>query len=227
MIRLRGLTRHFQAGEQRVVGLDALQLDIHAGDYLAVMGPSGSGKSTLLNILGLLDAPDAGEYWLDGVATAALSEARRAELRSRTIGFVFQSYHLIPRLTALENIELPMLLAGIEPNLRRRRSGELVERLGLGDRLSHRPGELSGGQRQRVAIARAMVMQPALLLADEPTGNLDSRAGGEVIALLEELNDDGLTLVLVTHDAEHAARARRQLRLRDGRIVDEALLEPA
>ena len=227
MIRLRGLTRYFQAGEQRVVGLDALQLDIHAGDYLAVMGPSGSGKSTLLNILGLLDAPDAGEYWLDGVATAALSEARRAELRSRTIGFVFQSYHLIPRLTALENIELPMLLAGLEPSLRRRRSGELVERLGLGDRLSHQPGELSGGQRQRVAIARAMVMQPALLLADEPTGNLDSRAGGEVIALLEELNDDGLTLVLVTHDAEHAARARRQLRLRDGRIVDEALLEPA
>ena len=227
MIRLRGLTRYFQAGEQRVVGLDALQLDIHAGDYLAVMGPSGSCKSTLLNILGLLDAPDAGEYWLDGVATAALSEARRAELRSRTIGFVFQSYHLIPRLTALENIELPMLLAGLEPSLRRRRSGELVERLGLGDRLSHQPGELSGGQRQRVAIARAMVMQPALLLADEPTGNLDSRAGGEVIALLEELNDDGLTLVLVTHDAEHAARARRQLRLRDGRIVDEALLEPA
>ncbi|MDX1366108.1 ABC transporter ATP-binding protein [Pseudomonas sp.] len=227
MIRLHGLTRCFRAGEQQVMGLDGLELEVRAGDYLAVMGPSGSGKSTLLNILGLLDAPDAGEYWLDGEPTAALSEARRAELRSRTIGFVFQSYHLIPRLTALENIELPMLLAGLEPRLRRRRSGELVERLGLGDRLSHRPGELSGGQRQRVAIARAMVMQPALLLADEPTGNLDSRAGGEVISLLEELNGDGLTLILVTHDAEHAARARRQLRLRDGRIVDEALLEPA
>ena len=227
MIRLHGLTRCFRAGEQQVMGLDGLELEVRAGDYLAVMGPSGSGKSTLLNILGLLDAPDAGEYWLDGEPTAALSEARRAELRSRTIGFVFQSYHLIPRLTALENIELPMLLAGLEPRLRRRRSGELVERLGLGDRLSHRPGELSGGQRQRVAIARAMVMQPALLLADEPTGNLASRAGGEVISLLEELNGDGLTLILVTHDAEHAARARRQLRLRDGRIVDEALLEPA
>jgi putative ABC transport system ATP-binding protein len=227
MIRLHGLTRCFRAGEQQVMGLDGLELEVRAGDYLAVMGPSGSGKSTLLNILGLLDAPDVGEYWLDGEPTAALSEVRRAELRSRTIGFVFQSYHLIPRLTALENIELPMLLAGLEPGLRRRRSGELVERLGLGDRLSHRPGELSGGQRQRVAIARAMVMQPALLLADEPTGNLDSRAGGEVISLLEELNSDGLTLILVTHDAEHAARARRQLRLRDGRIVDEALLEPA
>lgn len=227
MIRLRGLTRCFQAGGQKVMGLDALQLDIHSGDYLAVMGPSGSGKSTLLNILGLLDAPDAGEYWLDGEPTAALSEARRAELRSRMIGFVFQSYHLIPRLTAQENIELPMLLAGIEPNLRRQRSGELVERLGLGNRLKHRPGELSGGQRQRVAIARAMVMQPALLLADEPTGNLDSRAGGEVFTLLEELNAEGLTLIVVTHDAQHAARAHRQLRLRDGCIVDEAQLEPA
>jgi putative ABC transport system ATP-binding protein len=227
VIRLRGLTRCFQAGEQKVMGLDALQLDIHAGDYLAVMGPSGSGKSTLLNILGLLDAPDAGEYWLDGEPTAALSEARRAELRSRMIGFVFQSYHLIPRLTAQENIELPMLLAGIEPNLRRQRSGELVERLGLGNRLKHRPGELSGGQRQRVAIARAMVMQPALLLADEPTGNLDSHAGGEVFTLLEELNAEGLTLIVVTHDAQHAARAHRQLRLRDGRVVDGAQLEPA
>ncbi|MNQ02083.1 Macrolide export ATP-binding/permease protein MacB [compost metagenome] len=227
MIRLHGLTRCFRAGEQRVMGLDGLELEVRAGDYLAVMGPSGSGKSTLLNILGLLDAPDAGEYWLDGVATAALSEVRRAELRSRTIGFVFQSYHLIPRLSALENIELPMLLAGLEPSLRRRRSSELVERLGLGDRLCHRPGELSGGQCQRVAIARAMVMQPALLLADEPTGNLDSRSGSEVISLLEELNGDGLTLIVVTHDAEHAARARRQLRLRDGRVVDEALPEPA
>lgn len=227
MIRLRGLTRCFQAGEQKVMGLDALQLDIGSGDYLAVMGPSGSGKSTLLNILGLLDAPDAGEYWLDGEPTAALSEARRAELRSRMIGFVFQSYHLIPRLTAQENIELPMLLAGIEPSLRRQRCGELVERLGLGNRLKHRPGELSGGQRQRVAIARAMVMQPALLLADEPTGNLDSHAGDEVFSLLEELNAEGLTLIVVTHDAQHAARAHRQLRLRDGCIVDGAQLEPA
>ncbi|UTW08779.1 ABC transporter ATP-binding protein [Pseudomonas benzenivorans] len=227
MIRLCGLTRCFQAGEQRVVGLDALELEVAAGDYLAVMGPSGSGKSTLLNILGLLDAPDAGEYWLNGEATATLSEARRAELRSRWIGFVFQSYHLIPRLTALENIELPMVLAGIEPEVRRQRSHELVERLGLGSRLQHRPGELSGGQRQRVAIARAIAMQPELLLADEPTGNLDSRAGEEVFALLEELNAEGLTLIVVTHDAQHAARARRQLRLCDGRRVHEASWELA
>ncbi|MCY1283054.1 putative ABC transporter ATP-binding protein YknY [compost metagenome] len=227
MIRLSGLTRCFRAGEQQVVGLDALELEVAAGDYLAVMGPSGSGKSTLLNILGLLDAPDGGEYWLNGEPTAALSEVRRAELRSRWIGFVFQACHLIPRLNALENIELPMLLAGVDPQLRSRRSHELAERLGLGDRLGHRPGELSGGQRQRVAIARAMSMQPALLLADEPTGNLDSHAGAEVFDLLEELNAEGLTLIVVTHDAQLAARARRQLRLCDGHCVRGALPEPA
>jgi putative ABC transport system ATP-binding protein len=227
MIRLREVTRCFQIGEQQVLGLDRLSLDVAAGEYLAVMGPSGSGKSTLLNILGLLDAPNAGEYWLNGEATATLSEERRAELRSRWIGFVFQSYHLIPRLNALENIELPMLLAGIEPAERRRRSAALVERLGLGERIAHRPAELSGGQRQRVAIARAMVMQPLLLLADEPTGNLDSHSGAEVIALLEELNADGLTLLVVTHDAVLAGRARRQIHMRDGCILAEPSLVPA
>jgi putative ABC transport system ATP-binding protein len=227
MIRLREITRCFQIGEQQVLGLDRLSLDVAAGEYLAVMGPSGSGKSTLLNILGLLDAPNAGEYWLNGEATATLSEERRAELRSRWIGFVFQSYHLIPRLNALENIELPMLLAGIEPAERCRRSAALVERLGLGERIAHRPAELSGGQRQRVAIARAMVMQPLLLLADEPTGNLDSHSGAEVIALLEELNADGLTLLVVTHDAVLAGRARRQIHMRDGCILAEPSLVPA
>lgn len=221
MIRLRGVTRCFQLGEQRVMGLDDVDLDVVAGDYVAVMGPSGSGKSTLLNVLGLLDAPDAGEYWLQDEATAGLSEGRRAELRSRLIGFIFQSYHLIPRLTALENIELPMLLAGIDPAERRRRSSALVERLGLGDRIAHRPGELSGGQRQRVAIARAMIMQPSLLLADEPTGNLDSRSGAEVVALLEELNGEGLTLIVVTHDPSLGQRAARQLNMRDGRIIED------
>lgn len=225
MIRLRGVTRCFDLGGQRVMGLDAVDLDIAAGEYVAVMGPSGSGKSTLLNVLGLLDAPDAGEYWLKDEATGRFDEAQRAELRSRWIGFVFQSYHLIPRLTALENIELPMLLAGIEPSERRRRSGALVERLGLGDRVQHRPAELSGGQRQRVAIARAMVMQPALLLADEPTGNLDSRSGAEVVALLEELNQEGLTLVVVTHDQALGERARRQLLMRDGKITTDRRLE--
>ncbi|TWC39485.1 putative ABC transport system ATP-binding protein [Pseudomonas sp. SJZ079] len=227
MIRLREVTRRFQIGEQQVLGLDRVSLDVTAGDYLAVRGPSGSGKSTLLNILGLLDAPDSGEYWLNGEATASLSEERRAELRSRWIGFVFQSYHLIPRLSALENIELPMLLAGIEPAERRRRSAALIERLSLGERSAHRPGELSGGQRQRVAIARAMVMRPLLLLADEPTGNLDSHSGAEVIALLEELNAEGLTLLVVTHDAVLARRARRQIHMRDGCILAEPSLVPA
>lgn len=221
MIRLRAVSRCFTLGEQQVKALDEVDLQVNKGEYLSVMGPSGSGKSTLLNILGLLDAPDAGEYWLSGEATASLNENRRAELRSRHIGFVFQSYHLISRLTALENIELPMLLAGIEPGERRRRSARLVERLQLGDRVTHRPGELSGGQRQRVAIARAMVMQPALLLADEPTGNLDSHSGREVLALLEELNGEGLTLLMVTHDAALGARARRCLRMCDGRIVED------
>ena len=221
MIRLRGVTRCFELGGQRVMGLDALDLDISAGEYMAVMGPSGSGKSTLLNVLGLLDAPDAGEYWLKDEATSTLNEVRRAELRSRWIGFVFQSYHLIPRLTALENIELPMLLAGIEPAERSRRSAALVERLGLGNRVQHRPAELSGGQRQRVAIARAMVMQPSLLLADEPTGNLDSRSGAEVVSLLEELNQEGLTLVVVTHDPALGERAHRQIFMRDGKIVTD------
>ncbi len=221
MIRLRGVTRCFELGGQRVMGLDALDLDISAGEYVAVMGPSGSGKSTLLNVLGLLDAPDAGEYWLKDEATSTLNEVRRAELRSRWIGFVFQSYHLIPRLTALENIELPMLLAGIEPAERSKRSAALVERLGLGNRVQHRPAELSGGQRQRVAIACAMVMQPSLLLADEPTGNLDSRSGAEVVSLLEELNQEGLTLVVVTHDPALGERAHRQIFMRDGKIVTD------
>jgi len=221
VIRLRGITRCFQLGDQRVMGLDAVDLDVAAGEYLSVMGPSGSGKSTLLNMLGLLDAADAGEYWLKDEATSTLNEVRRAELRSRWIGFVFQSYHLIPRLSALENIELPMLLAGIEPAERRQRSARLVERLGLGDRVGHRPAELSGGQRQRVAIARAMVMQPALLLADEPTGNLDSLSGAEVVSLLEELNQEGLTLLVVTHDAALGERARRRLLMRDGKIISD------
>jgi len=226
MIRLSGVSRCFVLGDQQVKGLDQVDLQVSPGEYLAVMGPSGSGKSTLLNIIGLLDAPDSGEYWLNGEATAALDENRRADLRSRHIGFVFQSYHLIPRLTALENIELPMLLAGIEPAERQRRSARLVERLNLGDRVRHRPAELSGGQRQRVAIARAMVMQPALLLADEPTGNLDSHSGAEVVALLEELNGEGLTLLVVTHDAAIAGRARRRLSMRDGQIIDDIQQEP-
>ncbi|MFZ6048181.1 ABC transporter ATP-binding protein [Pseudomonas sp. CR3202] len=216
---MQQVSRSFLLGGQQVCALDHLDLDVADGEYLAISGASGSGKSTLLNILGLLDAPDSGEFWLDEEPTAGLAEERRATLRSHLIGFVFQSFHLVPRLTTLENIELPMLLAGIDPAERRRRSLQLAERLGLGDRLRHHPAELSGGQRQRVAIARAMVMRPRLLLADEPTGNLDSQSGTEVVALLEELNAEGLTLILVTHDAQHAARAHRQVQMRDGRIL--------
>ncbi|MNZ39261.1 ABC transporter ATP-binding protein YtrE [compost metagenome] len=222
MIHLRQISRSFHLGEQQVPGLDAIDLDVAEGEYLAITGPSGSGKSTLLNILGLLDAPDCGEFWLRGEATAGLDEARRAALRSEQIGFVFQAFHLIPRLTALDNIELPMLLAGIAPAERRRRSLALAERLGLQRHLQHHPGELSGGQRQRVAIARAVVMRPSLLLADEPTGNLDSQSGNEVMSLLEELNRDGLTLILVTHDLQHAARAHRRVQMCDGHIFEEA-----
>ncbi|MDH4870894.1 ABC transporter ATP-binding protein [Pseudomonas sp. BN515] len=221
MILMHQVSRCFQLGQERVRGVDHLDLDVADGEYLAITGASGSGKSTLLNILGLLDAPDSGEFWLDEEPTACLDEARRAALRSRLIGFVFQSFHLIPRLTALENIELPMLLAGIEPAERHRRSLQLAERLGLAERLRHHPAELSGGQRQRVAIARAMVMRPRLLLADEPTGNLDSQSGAEVVELLEELNAEGLTLILVTHDAQHAARAHRQIQMRDGCILSD------
>ncbi len=221
MILMHQVSRSFLLGEQQVRGLDHLDLEVADGEYLAITGASGSGKSTLLNILGLLDAPDSGEFWLDEEPTAALGEERRASLRSQLIGFVFQSFHLIPRLTALENIELPMLLAGIDPAERHRRSLLLAERLGLGERLRHHPAELSGGQRQRVAIARAMVMRPRLLLADEPTGNLDSQSGTEVVALLEELNAEGLTLILVTHDAQHAARAHRQVQMCDGRILSD------
>src|SRR3990167_7553700 len=221
MIRLSAVSRCFILGDQQVKGLDQVDLQVSPGEYLAVMGPSGSGKSTLLNIIGLLDAPDSGEYWLNGEAPAALDENRRAELRCRHIGFVFQFYHLIPHLTALKNFELLMLLAGLEPAERHRRSARLIERLNLGDRVKHRPAELSGGQRQRVAIARAMVMQPALLLADEPTGNLDSHSGAEVVALLEELNGEGLTLLIVTHDPAIGGRARRRLSMCDGQIIDD------
>jgi len=187
-----------------------------------VMGPSGSGKSTLLNVLGLLDRPDSGHYLLDGTDTAQLGERELATLRSRRIGFVFQSFHLVPRLSARENIELPLMLSGMAPALRRQRVDALLEGLALSNRAGHKPAELSGGQRQRVAIGRAMAMSPALLLADEPTGNLDSHSGEEVMALLERLNrQQGITLIVVTHDERLGARAGRQIRMNDGRIVQD------
>ncbi len=198
--------------------LDRVDLRIDAGEYIAVMGPSGSGKSTLLNVLGLLDRPDGGHYRLEGRDVTTLSADEQARVRSRRIGFVFQSFHLVPRLTAAENIALPMVLAGLPVRERAQRVQAALAGFGLADRASHRPDELSGGQRQRVAIARATVMRPALLLADEPTGNLDRVTGEEVLRLLEELNADGVTLLVVTHDAALGARARRRLLMRDGAI---------
>ncbi|OUR83539.1 macrolide ABC transporter ATP-binding protein [Cycloclasticus sp. 46_120_T64] len=221
MIELRGLQKGFQVGEQVVQALDEVSLTISAGEYLAIMGPSGSGKSTLMNILGLLDQASAGEYLLDGVNVNQLNEAKRSQLRSEKIGFVFQSYHLVPRLTARENIELPMVLAGVPPRLRQQKLDELLEKLNLSERAQHRPSQLSGGQRQRVAIGRAIVMRPRMLLADEPTGNLDSTSGAAVTDLLESLNADGITLVLVTHDQALGARARRQINMFDGRLRAE------
>jgi len=221
VIELAGIERTFQVGDEAVHALHAVNLRLDDGDYAAVMGPSGSGKSTLLNILGLLDRPDAGSYRLDGIETTSLPEERRARLRRERIGFVFQAFHLIPRLTALENVELPLVLAGIAPRERRERVGQVLEAVGLTPRAGHRPDQLSGGQRQRVAIARATVMRPGLILADEPTGNLDRTSGEDVIGALERLNDRGLTLIVVTHDPALGDRARRRIRMDDGAVLDE------
>ncbi|RLA22740.1 MAG: macrolide ABC transporter ATP-binding protein [Gammaproteobacteria bacterium] len=221
MIRLRGVRREFQVGEQRVQALNGIDLDIAAGEYLSIMGPSGSGKSTLLNIISLLDQADAGEYQLNGEDVTQLSEQELARVRRENIGFVFQFFHLIPRLTAAENIELPLVLAGIDPRERGPRVKEAVINYGLEERADHRPDQLSGGQRQRVAIARATIMNPGLLLADEPTGNLDRHSGEEIIELLEALNNRGVTLVMVTHDPELGQRAKRKLTLVDGQVVSD------
>ena len=217
-IELEGIERVFHLGDSVVHALAGVDLRIEAGEYISVMGPSGSGKSTLLNVLGLLDRPDAGHYRLEGRDVTTLSPDEQARVRSLRIGFVFQSFHLVPRLTAAENIALPMVLAGIAPRERDERVRQAIDDFGLTARADHRPDELSGGQRQRVAIARATIMQPAMLLADEPTGNLDRATGDEVVRLLEELNARGVTLLVVTHDAALGARARRCLRMEDGAI---------
>ncbi|HHQ4572075.1 TPA: ABC transporter ATP-binding protein [Aeromonas veronii] len=224
LIRLEAVSRRFTLGGSEVAALERVSLRVAEGEYLAVMGPSGSGKSTLLNVLGLLDRPDEGRYWLGGEDTATLSEPALAQLRGHRIGFVFQSFHLISRLTARENVELPLMLYGIAPAERHRRSQRLLGELGLENRAEHRPAELSGGQRQRVAIARAMAMAPRLILADEPTGNLDSRSGEEVITLLEGLNrEQGITLVVVTHDPRLGERAGRRILMNDGRISTDSI----
>ncbi len=219
MIRLADVQRVFLVGGQPVYALQDVNLRVAAGEYLAIMGPSGSGKSTLLNIIGLLDRPSRGHYELDGGDMTVQDDEALAQIRRTKIGFVFQSFHLIARLSAFENVELPLLLAGMAATERRGRVERALRALGLGERARHRPDQLSGGERQRVAIARAMIMEPRMLLADEPTGNLDRTAGHEVLAILEELNRRGITLLVVTHDPEIGERTRRCLRLLDGRIV--------
>jgi len=222
MIQLQGISRTFLVGDQQVHALRALDLTFEDGEYAAIMGPSGSGKSTLLNILGLLDRPDTGTYLLDDMETTRLGEEQRARLRRDRIGFVFQSFHLIPRLSAAENVELPLVLAGIPPKERRQRVQDILSAIGLTGRAHHRPDQLSGGQRQRVAIARATIMHPGLILADEPTGNLDRASGEEVIDTLEALNARGLTLLIVTHDPSIGQRAKRRIRMDDGAVLEDA-----
>ena len=221
ILRLEQLTRTFAVGDQFVRALDGVDLQVAAGEYISLMGPSGSGKSTLLNVLGLLDRPTSGEYWLAGEQTSTMGDDRLADTRQREIGFVFQFFHLIHRMTAVENVELPLMLAGMPPAERRARAREVLQRMGLEARIHHRSSQLSGGERQRVAIARAVVMQPKILLADEPTGNLDSVSGGEVEKIVEALHEEGLTLIVVTHDQALGSRAHRRLLMRDGRIVQD------
>jgi putative ABC transport system ATP-binding protein len=225
MIKLEQLCRDFQVGDQVVHALDHLDLEILPGEYVSIMGPSGSGKSTLLNALGLLDSPTSGDYWLDDIRTATMDDNALAVIRQNKIGFVFQSFHLVPRMNAFENVELPMVLAGLLATERQRRVKAALDRVGLGSRLDHRPDQLSGGERQRVAIARAIVMEPTILLADEPTGNLDSKSGQEIVDIMEDLNRQGLTLIVVTHDPAIGKRAGRQIRMDDGRIASDTKTE--
>ena len=219
LIDIRGVTKTYGAGETAVHALRGVHLQVRAGEYVAVMGSSGSGKSTLMNILGCLDVPSRGEYWLDGTNVANLSEDQQALVRGRKIGFIFQSFNLIPRTSALANVELPLTYAHLRRTERRRRARRALELVGLADREDHRPNQLSGGQQQRVAIARALCTGPRILLADEPTGNLDRHSTEEVLGLFDELNADGRTVVVITHEDEVAHRARRLIQVSDGQIV--------
>ena len=228
LIRTRDVAKEYRVGDNLIRALAGVSIDIARGEYVAVMGPSGSGKSTFMNVLGCLDRPSAGEVWLDAQPVSALSDDALAAVRNRSIGFVFQSFNLLARTSALENVELPLVYAGVAARSRRERALAMLARVGLAERAHHLPQQLSGGQQQRVAIARALVTRPVLILADEPTGALDSHTSLEIMALLQELNDLGMTVVLVTHEADVARFARRVLRFLDGRVVaDEANAMPA
>ena len=226
MIRTTGLVKDYVLGAETVHAVRDVDLEIGAKEFVAVMGPSGSGKSTLMNMIGCLDTPTAGQYWLNGQLVSELSEDQLARVRNRDIGFVFQTFNLLPRATALHNVELPLIYAGIRGKERRRLATEKLELVGLGDRIDHRPPEMSGGERQRVAMARALVNDPAILLADEPTGNLDSVTSGDIMVQLTQLNEKGQTIVLVTHERDIAAYAKRQVHLKDGMIERDFLTEP-
>lgn len=223
MIILENLTKVYRNGELEVTAMEDVNLHIKKGEFIAIMGPSGSGKSTLMNILGCLDTPSSGKYFLDGEAVSSLKSKQLAYIRNRKIGFVFQNFNLLPRMNALKNVEIPMIYAGVPAGKRKERALEALKKVGLQDRWKHVPNELSGGQRQRVAIARALVNSPSIILADEPTGNLDSRAGDEIMDIFDDLNRQGVTIVLVTHEYDIAQRAQKIVFFRDGRIVKEVI----
>ena len=217
------MRKDYVIGTETVRALRGVDLHVERNEYVAIMGPSGSGKSTLMNLIGCLDTPSAGEYWLNGEPVAGKDDDELAHIRNREIGFVFQTFNLLPRATSLHNVELPLVYAGVPPKDRRARAMEMLEKVGLGERVKHKPSELSGGQRQRVAIARALINRPAILLADEPTGNLDSKTGDEIMALFDELHANGQTIILVTHEHDIAERAHRTVTLRDGLIASDVV----
>lgn len=223
MIELKSLVRKFTLGEETIMAVDHIDLTVNRGDFISIVGPSGSGKSTLMNILGLLDRADEGTYLFDGMDVTMLSDDKQAEIRNNKIGFVFQSFFLLPKLNATENVMVPLLYRGLSEKAARARADELLEKMGIGDRKDHLPSELSGGQQQRVAIARALVGEPELILADEPTGALDSKSGKDIVKLLKDLNDNGQTIILITHDTNIAGEAKRRISITDGKICEEVM----